>query len=114
MNDSSLDIDNSFVYLLIKLNPESSKINKNEPEKFWLDTWLAIAESPTSYQHKQLLETFKSNRSYTQAEIEENFSNLITECNQKVDELKPNQYFKIAIEWILPNNHLVIITAKTF
>ena len=106
VKNSSLDLDNSFVYLLIKLNPESSKINKNESEKFLLDGWLAIPESPTSYQHKQLLETFKSNRSYTQAEIEQNFSNLITECNQKVDELKPNQYFKIAIEWILPDNLL--------
>ena len=106
MKNISLDLDNSFVYLLIKLNPESSKINKNESEKFFLDVWLAIPESSINYQHKQLLKTFKLNRSYTQAEIEENFSSLITECNQKVDEIKPDQYFKIAIEWILPDNLL--------
>lgn len=106
MRNSSLDFNNSFVYLLIELKPKSSKIDKNESEEFSLNAWLSIPESPTSYQYKQLLETFKSNQSYTQVQIEENFSNLITECNQKVDELKPNQYFKIAIEWILPDNLL--------
>ena len=104
VNKSNLDFDNSFVYLLIELKPESPTTDKSE--KFAIASWLAIPESPTSYEHKNLRETFELERSYTQAEIEENFSSLITECNQKVDELKPNQYFKIAIEWILPDNLL--------
>ena len=77
MNNSSLNFDNAYVYLLIELKPESSKINKNELDKFLIDIWLAIPESPTSYQYKKLLETFQSNQSYTQAEIEEKISNLI-------------------------------------
>lgn len=106
MNNSSLNFDDSFVYLLIELKPESSKINRNESEKFLIDAWLAIPESHTSYQHKQLLETFKSNRSYAQVEIEEKFFSLITECNQKLDEIKPDEDFDMAIEWILPGNLL--------
>ena len=106
MKNSSLDIDDSFVYLLIELKPENPKINRNESEKFLIDAWLAIPESPTSYQHKQLLETFKSNRSYTQVEIEEKFFSLITECNQKLDEIKPDEDFYMAVEWILTGNLL--------
>jgi hypothetical protein len=104
VNNSSLDFDNGFVYLLIELKPESSTIDKSE--KFSIATWLAIPESTTSYEYKNLRETFELERTYTQAEIEEKFSNLIEECNKKVDEIKPDQYFKIAIEWILPNNLL--------
>ena len=77
VDPNSLDIDNSFVYLLIKLNPESSKINKNESEKFLLDVWLAIPEFPTSYQHENLRETFEFEQTYTKVEIEEKFFNLI-------------------------------------
>ena len=106
MNKSSLNFDNAYVYLLIQLKPESSKINKNELDKFLIDTWLAIPESPTSYQYKKLLETFQSNQSYTQAEIEEKISSLIVECNEKLKEIKPDEYFQIAIEWILPSNLL--------
>lgn len=100
MNNSYFNFENAYVYLLIELKPESSKVNKNESEKFLTDTWLAIPEFspiyenknlretckyPKSYQYKNLRKTFESNRTYTQAEIEENFSNLITECNQKID-----------------------------
>ena len=106
---------------MIELKQKSSKLDKNESEKFLIDIWLAIPEfpknhegkknretfkAPQKYQHHPLRETFEYNRSYTQAEIEEKFSNLITECNQKVDEIKPEQYFKIAIEWILPDQLL--------
>ena len=104
MNKSSLNFDNSFVYLLIELKPEGSTIDKSE--KFSIATWLAIPESPTSYEHKNLRETFELERTYTKAEIEEKFFNLIIESNEKLDEIKPDEDFDIAIEWILPGNFL--------
>ncbi len=91
---------------MIELKQEGSKLEKNECEKFLIDTWLAIPEASTSYKHKNLQETFESNGTYTQIEIEENFSNLITECNQKLEEIDPDREFEIAIEWILPDNLL--------
>jgi vacuolar-type H+-ATPase subunit D/Vma8 len=87
---------------LIELKPESSTIDKSE--KFSIATWLAIPESPTSYEYKNLRETFELERTYTKAEIEEKFFNLITECNEKLEEI--NEEFEIAIEWILPNDLL--------
>ena len=91
---------------MIELETESLKTNKNESEKFSINTWLAIPESPQHYQHINLLKTFEPNRSYRQAEIEENFSKLISECNEKLEEIQPNKEFEIAIEWILPSNLL--------
>ena len=84
---------------------KTPQANKNEPDKFDIETKVAIPQSPKDYQYINLLETFK-NRSYTKAEIEENLSKLIEECYEELGKFEPNKDFEdfdLAIEWILPD-----------
>lgn len=106
LNKNGLNIDENFVYLLIELKLETSKVNLHDPDKFQIKTWLAFPEYTKIYKHKQLLETFRIDRTYTQVEIEEKLSSLIEECNQQLEEIKPEQDFEIAIEWIISDNLL--------
>ncbi|MDJ0583162.1 hypothetical protein [Crocosphaera sp.] len=101
LNNNRLNFDESFVYLLIDLKLETSKVNLHDPDKFQIKTWLAFPESNKNFKHEELLETFKIDRNYTQVEIEEKLYSLIEECNQKLEEIKPEQDFEIAIEWII-------------
>ncbi|HAC65818.1 MAG TPA: hypothetical protein DCF68_20375 [Cyanothece sp. UBA12306] len=100
---------------------KSSKNDKDEAEKFLTDVWLAIPkfsnndqpqesssnfEVVTEYHLENLLKTFQATKAYTEIEVKENFFNLITECNEKIQEIEPEQDFKIAVEWILPESLL--------
>ena len=99
--------DNNYIYLAIDLKLESTKIQKNDADKFWVNTWLAIPESSKIFLHKKLSKTFKTNRTYSQAEIEDNLQELIVECNKKLRKiLPPGKDWEIAIEWVLPDNLL--------
>ncbi|NER06022.1 MAG: hypothetical protein F6K17_27250, partial [Okeania sp. SIO3C4] len=98
--------DNNYVYLAIDLKLESAKIQKNDPDKYWVKTWLAIPESFQKFSFENLLNTFKPDKTYSQADIEENISELIKECNDNLEEILPEKYPKIAIEWILPGDLL--------
>lgn len=99
--------DNNYVYLAIDLKLESTKIQKNDADKFLVNTWLAIPQSSQSFYHKNLLNTFEYNRTYSQAEVEEKIMKLIAECNEELENiLPPEKDWEIAIEWVLPNNLL--------
>ena len=87
----------------MKLDLEISKSSKSEPDKFFIETKLAIPQSLKDYRHINLLKTFQS-RSYTQVEIEENMPKLIEECIKELRAFKHDKEFDIAIEWILPDN----------
>lgn len=90
------------------MDSKSSKIKSNDPDKFSVETKVAIPLSPTSYHHENLEKTFENTRSYPKAEIEENISKLIEECYEKIGEFEQNndKDFDLAIEWILPDNLL--------
>ena len=81
---------------------EGSK-DKNAPDKFYVETKVAIPKSSTDYHHENLDETFKNTRSYTKAEIEKDISKLIEECYQELGKFEPNKDFDLSIEWILPD-----------
>ncbi|ABG51366.1 hypothetical protein Tery_2132 [Trichodesmium erythraeum IMS101] len=99
--------DNNYVYLAIDLKLESTKIQKNDADKFLVNTWLAIPQSSQSFYHKNLLNTFEYNRTYSQAEVEEKIMKLIAECNEELANIfPPEKDWEIAIEWVLPNNLL--------
>ena len=99
--------DYNYVYLAIDLKLESTKIQKNDADKFWVNTWLTIPESSESFFHKKLPNTFQADRTYSQAEVEENIMKLIEECNEELENiLPPEKDWKIAIEWVLPDNLL--------
>ncbi|MDJ0730369.1 MAG: hypothetical protein QNJ33_10305 [Crocosphaera sp.] len=120
MNKNPENFDNSFVYLLIKLEKNSSKIDRNESEKFTVNGWLVIpkinlknCQSEDDYFREPLSKTYASNRGYTKVEIEDKISELITECNEKIRECKEkikefqtDEKFEISIEWILPEDLL--------
>ncbi|NEO54121.1 MAG: CHAT domain-containing protein [Okeania sp. SIO3B5] len=98
--------DNNYVYLAIDLKLESAKIQKNDPDKYWVKTWLAIPESFQKFSFENLSNTFKTDKTYSQVDIEENIPELIKECNENLEEILPEKYPKIAIEWILPGDLL--------
>ncbi|MFM7905320.1 MAG: hypothetical protein ACKPA9_09220 [Microcystis sp.] len=113
MDNNLESFDNEFVYLLIKLEQNSSKTEKNESEKFTVSGWLVMpkrslqkCKSEDDYFREPLSKTYESNRSYTKVEIEDKISELITECNDSIRKLKLNRHPKISIEWILPEKLL--------
>jgi hypothetical protein len=120
VEDQFID-DNNCVCLAIDLKLESTKIQKNEPDKFWINTWLAIPKSSESFSYKKLLNTFRPNQTYSQAEVEENIMKLIEECNEELENeeleneeleneelesILPEKDWEMAIEWVLPDSLL--------
>jgi hypothetical protein len=104
--NQSID-DNNYIYLAIDLKLESTKIQKNDADKFRVNTWLAIPKSSEQFRPIKLPKTFQADRTYSQAEVEENIMKLIAECNEELENtLPPEKDWKIAIEWVLPDNLL--------
>ena len=104
--NQSID-DNNYIYLAIDLKLESTKIQKNDADKFRVNTWLAIPESSEQFQPIKLPKTFQADRTYSQAEVEENIMKLMEECNEELETiLPPEKDWDIAIEWVLPDNLL--------
>ncbi len=120
MDKNPENFNNSFVYLLIKLEKNSSKEEKNESEKFTVNGWLVIpkrslssCKSENDYFREPLSKTYAYNRGYTKVQIEDKIFELIGECNEKIREFKENikefkthGNFEISIEWILPEELL--------
>ncbi|MGB5594300.1 MAG: hypothetical protein WBM62_09780, partial [Crocosphaera sp.] len=104
INQSSLNFDDTRLYLSIKLDKVSSQTNNSESEKFYVETKVSIPQSPTDYQQENLLETFPKNVTYTQTEIEEKIPNLLEECYQKLEEIGFEPDFNLAIEWVFDDD----------
>ena len=104
--NQSID-DNNYIYLAIDLKLESTKMQKNDADKFRVNTWLAIPKSSESFFPIKLPKTFQADRTYSQAEVEENIMKLMEECNEELETiLPPEKDWDIAIEWVLPDNLL--------
>ncbi|NEO98249.1 MAG: hypothetical protein F6K58_06065 [Symploca sp. SIO2E9] len=100
------------VSLLIQLTERADSIDKDDDYQYYVNTRLAIPRLGNNYDYENLRKTFKENKGYTQKQIEAEFNKLIRETNLAVEEIKKrlpienNQYFQIAIEWILPDKLL--------
>lgn len=93
------ELNFDYVYLLIELI-------ENASERFKVNTLLAIPESFERYSYIKLRKNFQEGKSYSQLEIEEKIVDLILECNEQVADFNPETNFRIAIEWMLPDNLL--------